>query len=29
MEPIASLDNMERFRDSKFDMKAQFGISDF
>jgi hypothetical protein len=28
LEPIASLDNMERFRDAKFDMKAKFGISD-
>jgi hypothetical protein len=29
MEPIANLDNMEKFRDVNFDMKAQFGISDF
>ncbi len=29
IEPIASLQNMEKFRDIHFDMKAQFGISDF
>jgi DNA-binding SARP family transcriptional activator len=28
MEPIASLDNMEKFRDASFDMKAHFGIDD-
>lgn len=28
MEPIANLENMERFRDNKFDMKARFGIVD-
>lgn len=29
MEPIATLDNMEKFRDVSFDMKAQFGITNF
>ena len=27
--PVASIDNMERFRDASFDMKARFGIVDF
>jgi hypothetical protein len=26
--PVANLDNMERFRDASFDMKAMFGIAD-
>jgi hypothetical protein len=28
IEPIASLDNMEHFRDSSFDFKGHFGIHD-
>ena len=26
--PVANLDNMEKFRDASFDMKAKFGIVD-
>lgn len=26
--PVANLDNMEKFRDNSFDMKARFGIAD-
>lgn len=28
-QPVANLDNMERFRDASFDMKAKFGIDDY
>ena len=28
IEPVANLDNMEKFRDASFDVKAKFGIAD-
>jgi hypothetical protein len=28
LEAVASLENMESFRDANFNMKAQFGITD-
>ena len=28
LEPVANLDNMEKFRDASFDIRAKFGISD-
>ena len=28
LEAVASLENMESFRDANFDMKAHFGIAD-